>query len=318
MKRFLLSLFAIAVAILANARTDVDFSSKFEEGTNAIYCPSAWGWHSVNLGSTFEVQEAEYLYISYESSCNFSFILQDPGWQNAYVVNCSSQDTEGYIKLEPGAYDYYSCVVIQNHSEGSIVINKVYFCTEEEFYNPAPDDIDGARANLIDIYLRYQKYTDKFPLGDGYGQYPAELYEKFVAALEAALVMDNEEEMQKLSVEELNALSQAIVDAYRELTAAKKMYLPADGYYRFICARQFYEGSEDSGFTYPIKGMYSENNGTNGWKTVDPTDPTFLWTLERQEDDTYLLRNAANKLNFTSTDRCEGSEKFIIFDAINL
>ena len=157
MKRILTCLFAMLLALVANAKVDIDYSSRFEEGTNTINCTSAWGWHSVGLGSTFEIEEAEYLYISYESSCNFNLILQDENWQNAYSVICKMDETEGYIKLTPGAFPYFSCVVIQNHAEGEITINKIYFCSEDEFYNPAPDDLEGARANLIEIYLRYQK-----------------------------------------------------------------------------------------------------------------------------------------------------------------
>ena len=317
MKRILTCLFAAIMTLLANAKVDVDYSSRFEEGTNTIQCTSAWGWHSVTLGSEYEVMDAEYLYISYEASCNFNLILQDPNWQNAYSVTCSADNNEGYIKLTPGAYPSYSCIVIQNHAEGEITINKIYFCSEDEFYNPAPDDLDGARTNLIDIYLRYQKLLDQFVAGDDYGQYPADLYQKFVDALDAALILDDEAKSKDLTVEQLNAMSQAIVDAYKALIAAKKVYLPADGYYRFRCARQFYEGDEETGFTYLSKGMYSDNSGTNGWKTVDETDPTFLWTLERQPDNNYILRNAANKLIFSDAEKSSAKEKTITFDALS-
>ena len=66
--------------------------------------------------------ECDYLYIKYSSSFNFSLIIQDMGWQNAYVVNCNSTDNEAYIKLTPGAFPGFTQVVIQNHSEGSIDI----------------------------------------------------------------------------------------------------------------------------------------------------------------------------------------------------
>lgn len=317
MKRLFTCLFAMLLTLVVNAKVDIDYSSRFEEGTNTINCTSAWGWHSVNLGSSFEIEEAEYLYISYESSCNFNLILQNENWQNAYSVVCRMDETEGYIKLTPGAVPYFSCVVIQNHAEGEITINKIYFCSEDEFYNPAPDDLEGARANLIEIYLRYQKYLDQFEVGEDYGQYPADLYQTFSDAVNAALIMDNEEEMEKLTVEQLNAMSQAIVDAYKALVAAKKMYLPSNGYYRFICARQFVEGSDEEGWTNVTKAMYSDNTGANNWKTVDREDATFLWTLEQQEDKTYILRNASNKLIFNSAEKCGDKENFISIDAIS-
>lgn len=303
------------MVLSVHAKVDIDFSSRFEEGTSTIQCTSAWGWHNVLL-SEYEVADAEYLYISYEASCNFNLILQDPDWQNAYSVTCIAEDGEGYIKLTPGAYPSFSCVVIQNHSEGEITIKKIYFCSEEEFYNPAPDDWDGARQNLIDIYLRYQKLQGNFVAGDDYGQYPADKIAAFDAALEAALILDDEAKSKDLTVEQLNAMSQAIIDAYKALLASQILYLPENGYYRFICARQFTEGDEETGIVNVTKAMYSDNTGTLGWRTVDNTDPIFLWTLERQPDNTYLLRNAANKLIFSSTDRCSDKEAFITIDAI--
>ncbi len=317
MKRILTCLFAMLLTLVANAKVDIDFSSRFEEGTNTINCTAAWGWHNVILGSMFEIEEAEYLYISYESSCNFNLILQDENWQNAYSVVCKMDETEGYIKLTPGAFPYFSCVVLQNHAEGQITVNKIYFCSEAEFYNPAPDDLEGARANLIEIYLRYQKYLDQFVVGEDYGQYPADKYQAFADAVNAALIMDNEKEMAKLTVEQLNTMSQAIVDAYRALVDAKKMYLPENGYYRFICARQFAEGSDEEGWNPVVKAMYSDNTGTNNWKTVDREDATFLWTLERQEDKTYILRNASNKLIFNTAEKCGDKENYITIDAIS-
>lgn len=104
------------ITIGASAKTDVDYSSRFAEGTNTIEATSSWGWHKVDLKG-YEVAEAEYLYIKYEASCDFEFILQDPNWQTCYKVTCSKDATEGYLKLEPNKYPSYSCVVIQNHSE---------------------------------------------------------------------------------------------------------------------------------------------------------------------------------------------------------
>ena len=303
------------LTLAAGAKVDIDYSSRFEEGTNTIRCAEAWGWHSVMLGSTYQVAEAEYLYIQYEASCNFNLILQDQNWQNCYAATCSADAKEAYIKLTPGAYPEYSCVVIQNHAEGEITIKKIYFCSEEEFFNPAPDDPDEARQNLVDIYMRYQPLLDTFPLGTDYGQYPVELYQAFVEAMNAALILDTDEG-RDLTVEQLNAMSQKIVDSYKALLAGKRLYLPADGYYRFVCARQFSEGDDEIGWTPVAKAMYSDNTGANQWKDIDREDPAFLWTLTRQPDNSYLLRNASNNLVMTSAERSTDQEKFIAIDAV--
>lgn len=316
MKRFLLSMLVALLTLSASAKIDVDFSSRFDEGTNTITAPSGWGWYtSAGLSDNYEIMECDYLYIKYSSSFNFNLIIQDMGWQNAYVVNCSSTDNEAYIKLTPGAFPGFTQVVIQNHSEGSIDIEKLYFCSEEEFYNPAPDDLEGARANLMEIYMRYQKLQDKYVAGTGFGNYPEELVQAFNDALNAALILDGNEG-QDLTVEQLNAMSQAIVDAYRALEAGQIRYLPANGYYRFVGARMYVNGSEEYGYNDVVKAMYSTNTGDNGWNTLDVNDPTYLWTIERQDDGNYLLQNASSKLNFTSAEKCTDGVKYIAFDAL--
>lgn len=305
----------VLMTLVANAKVDVDFSSRFTEGTNVIDATSAWGWHSVDLRS-YDVMDYEYLYIRYESTCSFNLILQNPDWQNAYQVSCNANETEAYIKLTPHAYTGYSCVVIQNHAEGQITVEKIYFCTEDEFFNPAPEDHDEAVENLVDIYLRYQQYEDGLPLGDDYGYYSEELYNEFVKALDVVNKL-GDKAMQEMTTEALNAAAQAIVDAYRTLMASKKQYLPENGYYRFVCARQFYTEDEETGETaFFQKALYSGNDGTNQWKTLDAADPTFLWTLQRQEDGTYLMANPANHLYFSSPEKCSEAQKFIAFDPV--
>ena len=153
MKRIFTCLLMVLMTLGANAKDDVDFSSRFMEGTNVIDAASAWGWHSVDLRS-YDVMDYEYLYIRYESTCSFNLILQNPDWQNAYQVSCNANETEAYIKLTPHAYTGYSCVVIQNHAEGQITVEKIYFCTEDEFFNPAPEDHDEAVENLVEHLLK--------------------------------------------------------------------------------------------------------------------------------------------------------------------
>ena len=300
----------------ASAKIDVDYSNRYDEGTNTITAPSGWGWYtSASLSNNYEIAECDYLYIKYSASCNFNLLIQDTSWQNIYSVTCHASENEAYIKLVPGAYPAYSQLVIQNHSEGSITIEKLYFCSEQEFYNPAPDDLDGARQNLIDIYTRYQKLQGKYQVGTDYGCYPEELVKAFDEALDAALIFDTEAGEQ-LSVEQFNALAQAIVDAYRALEAGQIRYQPANGYYRFVGARMYVNGSDEYGYNDVVKAMYSTNTGDNGWNTLDVNDPTYLWTIERQDDGNYLLQNASSKLNFTSAEKCTDGVKYIAFDAL--
>lgn len=194
-------------------------------------------------------------------------------------------------------------------------MNKIYFCSEEEFYNPNPEGQDEARQNLVDTYVRYQAKLGDFPVGTDYGTYPEDLFKAFEDAVNAALIMDTPEGA-NMTAEQYNALAQAIVDAYRALIAAKKLYSPADGYYRLVCARLFSNGNDDDGYHDSVKGMYSSNTGSLGWNTLKTDDPTFLWTITRQPNNDYLLTNAGNTLNFTSTDKCTDGIKYITIDPI--
>lgn len=317
MKKVLLSFIALAFSFMANARVDIDFSSRFEEGTNTIHCLSAWGWNNVIINQ-LEIEDCDYLYIEYESSCNFNLILQDQDWQTNYQQTCLATATEGLIRLEAGKKTF-SCVVVQNHAEGDITIKNIYFCTEHEYLYPDPQEMEAARANLVFIYWRYLNLSDGILPGDDYGQYSQELFDAFQAALEGALILDEPSKNYgyDLSVDEINALSHAIVDTYLALLASKKLYLPADGYYRFICARQFANTDDDSNVTTYTKAMYSKPTGENGWKNVEATDATFLWQLERQEDNTYLLTNPANGMIFSTPENCGSTQAFIAIDPIN-
>lgn len=314
MKKFLLTLFALTAMLTAKAVVNVDFSSRFEEGTNTIQCLSSWGWYSTSV-KNFEIEECDYLYISYDATCNFNLIIRDLEWQTAYSVTCKATEKEASIRLEADKKAFTE-IVIQNHAEGEITINKLYFCTEAEYYNPQPDDVEGARSNLSEIYTRYYAYLDESLVGDDFGQFPADLHAAFVQAMKAAEILDTEAGM-TLTVDELNAMSQAIVDTYLALIAGQHQFQPADGYYRVLCARQFQQGDEESGYTYYTKGIYSNNGGTNGWKTVDREDPAFLWTLERQTDNTYMMKNASNNLILSEPQTCSTKENYVSFDPIN-
>jgi hypothetical protein len=328
MKRILLTLIVCAAAITgAQARYDVDYSSKVDDPAdpecNTITASSGWGWYNI-FTSSWDVMDYEYLYIKYEATCNFNLVVQNTNWQNLYSVTCSADATEAYIKLVPHAVDYYTCVVIQNHSAGVIAIDKFYFCTADEFFNPAPDDLDEARENLISIRARYEAMLPAFTPGTGYANYSPEAYQALQTALTAAAEAQDGEGGDALTADQLNTLAQAIVDAYRTLIETKVPYYPESGYYRFVVARQFNEYPEaeegeeidSTAVTHPLKAMYSDNTGTNGWKTLEPESPNFLWTLERQADNTYVLANLANRLTFTQAEKCTDGTRTIAFDPL--
>lgn len=81
MKQIYPLLAAVLMVMSASARTDVDFSSRFDDPDdpeiNTITAENAWGWYNVFLQS-YDVMDYAYLYIRYESTCSFNLILQNP------------------------------------------------------------------------------------------------------------------------------------------------------------------------------------------------------------------------------------------------
>lgn len=299
----------------ANARTDVDFSQYFEEGTSTIYATAAWGWFNVML-QDYDVMDYPYLYIEYESTCNFNLVLQNPNWQNAYSVTCNADATEAIIQVTPNAFSHYSCIVIQPHAEGEINIRKLFFCTEQEYFNPAPDTVEEALANLQKICNRYSVYLDKYIPGTGYGNYPYAFCEALRLALSEAQAA-YAEGAEALTAEQYNALAQSVVDAWMAVTAAKILYLPEDGYYRFVNARRYQTGNEEEGYTYYTKALCSDYKGTNGWKNIDETDPSFIWTLEHKDGNQYVMANPSNHLYFSgSAENCSSDAGTIAIDPL--
>ena len=277
MKKLILLLLALLPTLTNQARVDVDFSSHFDEGTTTISCASAWGWYSVFLQGV-DVEDCDYLCLNYSASCNFNLVVQNESWQNQYQLTCESGAHEVVIPLTD--VRKFSCVVIQNHAEGEITVNKACFCTEQEYLYPEPTDVGEARQNLSDTYKRYYEYSFTLTPGEDYGQYPQDLWDAFVQALDGALVLDDSEQNygEDLSAEQLNALSHAIVRTYLALAAAKNTYLPADGYYRLVCARKFYNVSQDTGeTTFYTKALYSKASGENGWKNLDATFSAIIF-----------------------------------------
>ncbi len=318
MKKILLTLLAMVMTVTASARQDIDFSSLFTEGTNTIES-DAWGWKSIHTYSMTGLVDYDYLYIKYESDVNFNFLLQDENWKTCYQIQCNSSDHEAYIKLEPGAYAQYTCVVIQPYAAGSVTVDAVYFCSESEFLYPDPQEMEAARENLLTMYTRYSKYTGSFTPGSEYGQYPEDLYTAFMNALEAALILDDASQNYgyDLTIDQVNALSHQIVDTYMALAAAQRLYQPADGYYRFVCAREFYSETEEGDVTLYTKALYSKPTGENGWKNIDREDPAFLWKLELQPGNTYLLTNPSNGLVFSTPENCTSDTRYIAIDPIS-
>lgn len=186
-----------------------------------------------------------------------------------------------------------------------------YFHVAEFAINPVvqKDAAEMAMEEMFEIYKQYSPHMDDFTVGTVPGLYPESLVNEFKAALTAAY--EAVEGSEKLTAEQWKAIGQRIEESYNALVKGKIAYAPADGYYRILTAMQYSTTittdsieDPDSGEIIPgetitkyfTKAMYSTLKGANGWKTLDESDPSFIFKLQRQADGSYLVQNAFSEL----------------------
>ncbi len=184
-------------------------------------------------------------------------------------------------------------------------------------------DYDLAYSACLSTYVEYRDYRDSFTTGTTYGCYGEEEVAAFQAALDAVAALDDvapDEEPVVLSVEELQALRQAIIDTYDAVIASLIPYEMEveEGYYFLKNGLDFYvdtttESSEDPETgdiipgetvrTHYTKAMYSQLNGDEIdalWDTFEESAP-FLWKVTATDSDKeYELVNVATDATFNT------------------
>ncbi len=192
-------------------------------------------------------------------------------------------------------------------------------------------DRDLALAELFTIYAEYVNYVGYFTAGTDPGCYGAEEVAAFEAAMAAAADADGPD-AESLTIEDLEAMGQAIIDAY-EAVIASYISLAADieeGYYFFNSGLQFYEEGEETedpetGETIPAetiyvtKGMdyvlFTNKTMYASWETQDYSAP-FLWKVTKAGDKLYDVRNAVSGATFNTVST--SSEVQLTVDSENL
>lgn len=205
------------------------------------------------------------------------------------------------------------------NEEGMIVSNSIWSVVEIEWGEV--EMLTAAAEELQATYDEYYPYLESFQgsIGTDPGQYSEEAVSNFENILQAAYdaadeVMGPDGESTQYTVESLNALKQAIIDAYEAVLASKVPMALADGYYRIKAGMKYYTtenvvneetGEEEAVTIYHDKYMYSAKNGSTiqgYWGTPEDlsTDCPSLWKITGKEGGVFDIQNVATEARFNN------------------
>ena len=185
----------IAMALMAvggNAKTQIDFSSKWEAG--AVSAFGNWAYVGIRLADSeptkdeaantaddtnvtyFNASSYDYLCIKFrETSCTFRFILQykckgtigQYGTEFNEVMESLPSFKKGVvgIKLDPDQKNTIFQFAVQSEGAGSIVIDEIYWASEAEYNedvaaNPLSNSVPPTKE--LDLNGATQKWNDDF------------------------------------------------------------------------------------------------------------------------------------------------------------
>ncbi len=132
------------------------------------------------------------------------------------------EDSNGYVAQSSGCRGYFHVAEFQLYPAEKLEDNQVAF------------------NNLIAVYNKYlDAYTtdDYFKVGTNPGDYNAEKVQAFLDVMEEITTADSE--IMELSIEELVAKKELIINSYKEAVESRVPYVLADGYYRLRSALTF-------------------------------------------------------------------------------
>ena len=161
---------------------------------------------------------------------------------------------------------------------------------------------------------------EKFNTGTDYDQYSdIESADRFYECLNTAIDMLGEAD---ITEEAVSALETEMDELYNKIIASEVLYsLPANGYYRIIANKNYYEERETGDFDPEtgepiietvngiVKSMYANVDGYAGWHTLDRKSGFDLWQLTTNEDNTISMINAATGMGLQNTYNATMTEK---------
>lgn len=190
---------------------------------------------------------------------------------------------------------------------------RCWHAAELQLYNPSDENIAINRLEaLLEKYDRWYQ-GEKFNTGTDCGQYSdIESADRFYECLNT--INDMLAGVTEVTVETVSALESKMDELYNKIIASEVLYsLPANGYYRIIANKNYYEeretGDVDPETGEPItetvngivKSLYANVDGYAGWHTMDRESGFDLWQLTVNEDNTINMTSAVNGNGFQNT-----------------
>lgn len=192
MKKIFTFIAVALMAIGANAKTQIDFSSKWEAGAVSEF--GNWAYVGMRLANSepakneeaktaddsnvtyFDASAYDYLCIKYrETSAVFRFILQynckgtigQYGTEFHEVLAPLTASTSGVvgIKLDAAKKNTIFQIALQSEGTGSIIVDEIYWATEAEYNadvaeNPVTKAVPQTKK--LDLGSATQKWNDNF------------------------------------------------------------------------------------------------------------------------------------------------------------
>ena len=165
--------------------------------------------------------------------------------------------------------------------------------------------IEKAWSEFLATLSKYEVYDDaaQFPVGTNPGDYDAAAVEAFFAALRAA---QNVDELDNVTEETLQQLSQSLVDTYDAMIASRNMGVGiTSGYYRFRAAMEYNDGLPK----YMFSLTASDGAYYGYWATPEEGDAfdaiQSLWKVTAT-DGLYDIVNVWNNARFTGPTAASG------------
>lgn len=205
------------------------------------------------------------------------------------------------------------------NDDGMIVSNSIWSIVEIVWGEV--EALDEAIRELEDTYMQYEQYSGQFEVGTEPGQYgeaEVQAFEKaLLAAYEAGEMAQDPDQAEQWTAEMLNAVRQALIDAYNAVIASQVKYVIASGYYYIKNGYSedgvpvWYEtitngeGEEETvNVDKYMKAVVSGETIAGRWGSLDPDDvgtmAPSLWLVNAEEDGTYDIVNVVTKGRFNN------------------
>lgn len=290
---------------------------------------SAWGdganeLRFFNNYGTYEIMVDKGWYLK---SVDFDFNCQTSEGMNVTIADedpvTSANDTDDqHVSWTNEDEDIYSVSFVVSKVGG----NNGFARTSNFTVVVAP--LAEQKQALADLAAIYNQYKDvEFTVGDKPGQYSEEAVQDFLDALEAANAESPDFDAE-LPVEELQAIGQALVDAYEAVLKTKVPMSLETGYYRIYSALPFTETYDDDEGAQVVDENVTKYMGVKladgkyNVKWYTPADleaeAPALWKVE-QKDTLFDIVNGAFEYHFADTNPftlSEGSDSLISIEPI--